>query len=107
MITDNRQDYSACSGSKLAKITGLELCAELSFPNASMIENAPYFPLTGPIRAGFTLYKRDNKMTGYILQARSTHVSNLFAILLVCKWRTVVYGIKIETKRFSLHVNVH
>lgn len=75
MITSNRQSHSACSGPNLVKVAGLEICAEMSFPNASLVETAPYFPITGPMNAGITLYKRDIKMTGYKLEARSTHVS--------------------------------
>lgn len=59
MITANRQTKKVCSGDKLAKITGLELCAELQYPNASLIADAPYFPMTGPVSAGLTLLKRD------------------------------------------------
>ncbi|XP_052103584.1 uncharacterized protein LOC127737090 [Mytilus californianus] len=59
MITANRQTKKMCSGNKLAKITGLELCAELQYPNASLIADAPYFPMTGPVSAGITLLKRD------------------------------------------------
>ncbi|XP_052777718.1 uncharacterized protein LOC128215025 [Mya arenaria] len=73
MITSNRQSHSACSGPNLVKVAGLEICAEMSFPNASLVETAPYFPITGPMNAGITLYKRDIKMTGYKLEARSTH----------------------------------
>lgn len=76
MITQDRKEHQICSGNTLAKITGLEICGELSFTNASLVENAPYFPITGPMNAGITLYKRDVSMTGYKFEARSTHVSN-------------------------------
>lgn len=75
MITQDRREHVICTGDKLAKMSGLELCGEVSFTNASLIENAPYFPMTGPINAGITLYKRDTSMTGYKIEARSTHVS--------------------------------
>ena len=74
MITENRQAKSICSGDKLAKVIGLELCGELQFPNASLVDSAPYFPMTGPVKMGITLYKRDTH-TGYKLQAKSIHVS--------------------------------
>lgn len=77
MITDNKKSSKSCTGSKLAKITGIELCGELSYPNASLVENAPYFPLTGPVGASVILYKRDT-LTGYKLEARSTHVSSYY-----------------------------
>ena len=76
MITDNRRTKMSCTGSSLAEITGLELCGEISYPNASTVESAPYFPMTGPVKMGLSLYKRDS-LTGYKLQARSTHVSAL------------------------------
>ena len=75
MITKDRKDFNICSGSTFAKVTGLEVCGEVSFTNASMVENAPYFPITGPMNAGIAIYKRDSSMTGYKFEARSTHVS--------------------------------
>jgi len=75
MITEDRRKHEICSGSTVAKMTGLEICGEVSFTNASLVENAPYFPITGPMNAGITIYKRDASMTGYKFEARSTHVS--------------------------------
>ena len=74
MITENRQEHRSCSGDKIARITGLEICGELQYPNASLVANAPYFPLTGPVKAGITLLKRDS-LSGYKFEARSIHVS--------------------------------
>jgi len=74
MITEGRKTFSACTGSKLVTIAGIELCADLSYPNASLVDSAPYFPITGPVSASITLHKRDLKMTGYKFEARSTHV---------------------------------
>ncbi|XP_052103665.1 uncharacterized protein LOC127737174 [Mytilus californianus] len=60
MITQNRQTKKLCTGDKLSHVTGLELCGEISYPNASLKADSPYFPLTGPLTAGVTLYKRDS-----------------------------------------------
>lgn len=60
MVTKNRQTKKICTGDTLAQVSGLEMCGEISYPNASMKSDAPYFPLTGPVRAGITLYKRDS-----------------------------------------------
>jgi hypothetical protein len=60
MITANRQTKKVCSGDNLSKITGMELCAELQYPNASLKADAPYFPMTGPVSAGISLHKRDS-----------------------------------------------
>ncbi|KAJ8316557.1 hypothetical protein KUTeg_005894 [Tegillarca granosa] len=45
MITENRKTKTVCTGDKMAKITGLELCGEVQFPNASLKADAPYFHL--------------------------------------------------------------
>jgi hypothetical protein len=60
MVTLNRQTKKVCTGDKLSHIAGLEVCGEMSYPNASLTADAPYFPLTGPLSAGITLYKRDS-----------------------------------------------
>ncbi|VDI44373.1 Hypothetical predicted protein [Mytilus galloprovincialis] len=60
MITQNRQTKKLCTGDDLSHVTGLELCGEISYPNASLKADSPYFPLTGPLTAGVTLYKRDS-----------------------------------------------
>ena len=79
MITKNRQTKKVCSGDKLSKITGLELCAEIQYPNASLKADAPYFPLTGPISAGITLHKRDTH-TSYNLEYKLVKVDSCIHI---------------------------
>ena len=84
MITENRQDFKACSGSQLATVAGFELCGELSFPNASQIADSPYFPFTGPSSASITLYKRDSH-NGYKIFGKRVQVrSYIFTHLLYC-----------------------
>ncbi|XP_063426893.1 apolipophorins-like [Mytilus trossulus] len=67
MVTQNRQTKKLCTGDDIAHVTGLELCGEISYPNASLKADSPYFPLTGPLTAGVTLYKRDSH-TGYKME---------------------------------------
>ncbi|XP_062611984.1 uncharacterized protein LOC134273790, partial [Saccostrea cucullata] len=71
MITKNRQTHKTCTGLKLAKITGLRLCGEMQFPNASLEANAPYFPLTGPMNMDLSLVKEDSHKS-YNVEARFT-----------------------------------
>ena len=75
MITDNRKEFQECTGSTVAKVTGLELCADLQFPNASMQSSGPYFPLTGPSSVSVMLHKRDS-LTGYKLMAKRVEVGS-------------------------------
>ncbi|XP_045158693.2 uncharacterized protein LOC123524511 [Mercenaria mercenaria] len=72
MITENRQSLSYCSPEKVVTVTGLELCAEVEYPNASMKADAPYFPMTGPVSAGVYLYNRDTHVK-YRMEAKSIH----------------------------------
>ena len=74
MITDNRQTMTVCTGEAASRLTGLELCGQLQFPNASTQVSGPYFPFTGPSSASLTLYKRDTH-TGYKLLAKRVEVS--------------------------------
>ncbi|XP_076462150.1 uncharacterized protein LOC143294657 [Babylonia areolata] len=69
MITDNRKKYKVCTGASLSTVTGLEMCGELQFPNASMQRDGPYFPFTGPASLSLVLYKRDSH-SGYKLLAK-------------------------------------
>ncbi len=59
MITEGMLEKSQCTGGWGAKVTGLELCGEVSFPRAFNNPNAPWFPFTGPASAKLTLYRRD------------------------------------------------
>ena len=74
MITENRQTVKMCTGDMASRITGLELCGELQYPNASTTANGPYFPFTGPTSFSVTLYKRDT-LTSYKLLAKRVEVS--------------------------------
>ena len=47
MIKDNGQSLTACSGGFISHVSGMDLCGELIYPNASMVDKSPYFPLTG------------------------------------------------------------
>ncbi|XP_050402855.1 uncharacterized protein LOC126819071 [Patella vulgata] len=69
MIKNNYKTRSFCSGKKMADLTGVELCGELSYPNASMVDAAPYFPFTGPVSMSLILHKRDTH-SGYKLLAK-------------------------------------
>ncbi|GFS10552.1 microsomal triglyceride transfer protein large subunit [Elysia marginata] len=69
MITENRKEFELCTCAKTAEITGAVLCGQISFPNASMQSEGPYFPLTGPSSASLVLRKTDTH-SGYKLLAK-------------------------------------
>ena len=70
MITENRQNYKACSSENFATVAGLQFCGEMSFPNASQVDNAPYFPLTGPSTVSVALLRKDSHKTYKIFAKR-------------------------------------
>jgi hypothetical protein len=74
----NRQTKKVCSGDNLSKITGMELCAELQYPNASLKADAPYFPMTGPVSAGISLHKRDIDIKSRSVNSQTTE-KNMFS----------------------------
>ena len=81
MITQNRQTKKLCTGDKISHVIGMELCAEISYPNASLKTDAPYFPLTGPISGGVTLYKRDSH-TSYKMEYKFVKVIVLIPLII-------------------------
>ncbi|XP_041360319.1 uncharacterized protein LOC121376501 [Gigantopelta aegis] len=72
MIEANRKYKLVCWGTRLAKLTGVELCGEMGFPNASMNTKSPYFPFTGPVNIAFVLHKRDIHY-GYKMVIKASH----------------------------------
>lgn len=82
-VEENRFDRKVCTPGRLNKLTGLKLCAELAYPNASQIENAPYFPLTGPSKMAVTVEKADPTLHSYEVhgEAKRTEVENTQRVL--------------------------
>jgi hypothetical protein len=70
MMTENRRTMKVCSGDMVAMVTGLELCGELSYPNASQSVQGPYYPLTGPTSLSVTLQKKDAHSSYKLLAKR-------------------------------------
>uniref|UniRef100_T1J9X6 Vitellogenin domain-containing protein n=1 Tax=Strigamia maritima TaxID=126957 RepID=T1J9X6_STRMM len=60
-----RFDFAGCSGLMTRTILGLDICAEISYPNASEMANAPGFPLTGPTSFAIYIEKSDHQLTSY------------------------------------------
>lgn len=55
-----RENFHSCGSQTVALITGMQLCTDISYANASSSRNAPYFPLTGPANYVLDLKKVDN-----------------------------------------------
>lgn len=64
-IQENRFDYTGCTGGTMARLTGLQICTRIGYPNASQAAPAPYFPLTGPAHINVELVKHDQSITSY------------------------------------------
>ncbi|XP_014669654.1 PREDICTED: apolipophorins-like [Priapulus caudatus] len=69
-VVEGRTDETLCTGDRLARFLGMQLCAEVAFPNATLQEAAPWYPFTGPSRVAITLEKTDKTFTDYQFEAR-------------------------------------
>lgn len=67
MIEDNRVNKNKCTGENFNKITGMKLCTQFQFANASMRRDAPYFPFTGPVMMQVELINQDAP-EGYMMK---------------------------------------
>nr|CAD7460027.1 unnamed protein product [Timema tahoe] len=47
-VVEDKERHKACTPQILSTLTGMQLCGELSYRNASRFPDSPYFPLTGP-----------------------------------------------------------
>ena len=59
MILEDRLNINKCTGATFEKVTGLELCGTLSYPDLYPRQGAPWFPLNGPVSAAIILNKKD------------------------------------------------
>ena len=59
MLSAKRIEKSACTSTKFATVTGLELCGEVSLPWTDDRDNVPWFALWGPASANVILNNKD------------------------------------------------
>ncbi|XP_041357844.1 uncharacterized protein LOC121374798 [Gigantopelta aegis] len=81
LLDNKRKTIKLCSGQRLAMLSGLETCAEFQYVNASYVEDAPYFPLTGPLSFELTLETRDTHSVYKLLAKRTESKSSSVAQL--------------------------
>ncbi|KAG1669608.1 Apolipophorin [Nymphon striatum] len=81
-IEEERTEMNKCTGDLISTITGMELCGELQFPNASLKYDSPYFPMTGPTKFSIYLKKTDLKMKSYKFDATYENTEDKKAALL-------------------------
>ncbi len=60
MIVADRTELNKCTGNYFERVTGLELCSTLSYPDLYPQQGAPWFPLNGPVSASVILTKKDS-----------------------------------------------
>ncbi|KAM9316095.1 apolipoprotein B-100 [Gastrophryne carolinensis] len=67
-IIENREEHTSCK----PLITGMQFCTSIGYSNASTIDSAPYFPLTGEAR-----YELELRPTGQVKEYSLTASYNL------------------------------
>ena len=82
-VIENREEISQCTRGTTQRYLGLQLCSQISYPNASETEYGPFFPLTGPATLNVELVKIDPAITSYrfLHKIDVTEVSDSFRIL--------------------------
>lgn len=65
-VMSDRMELVGCSN--FEQQLGTKLCWNLQYPNASMVPESPFFPLTGPSRLQVALHKTDPTLTTYQLR---------------------------------------
>ncbi|CAG2063265.1 unnamed protein product, partial [Timema podura] len=58
-VVEDKERHKACTPQILSTLTGMQLCGELSYRNASRFPDSPYFPLTGPFILSVSADKTD------------------------------------------------
>ena len=71
MLTDGRYERTQCTSEMMSRVTGMQLCGQLSLPKVTA-EGAPWIPLTGPGSASITLQKTDT-FSKYHFEAKMTN----------------------------------
>eukprot|EP00106_Octopus_bimaculoides_P004762 XP_014772204.1 PREDICTED: uncharacterized protein LOC106870588 [Octopus bimaculoides] len=69
MIQKNSVNKSRCTSAAFGKITGLEVCMQVQYSNASMEKQSPFFPLTGPVVLKLDVSNKDLPK-GYRMEAK-------------------------------------
>jgi hypothetical protein len=64
-LTENRETYIDCTGEFASKLFGVKICSEVSYPNGTLANTAPYFPLTGDAYMNVSIVKTDPTFTTY------------------------------------------
>ncbi|KAF4523962.1 hypothetical protein B566_EDAN012435 [Ephemera danica] len=64
-LTPDRETYVECTGEFADKLFGVKICSEVSYPNASLVETSPYFPLSGDSHINITIVKTDPTFKTY------------------------------------------
>ena len=62
-VTSDRMELVGCSDYQ--EKLGTKLCWNVQYPNASMVPESPFFPLTGPAQLQVALHKTDSTLTTY------------------------------------------
>lgn len=111
-----RETFYSCGSETAAVITGMQLCNDISYPNASSSLIAPYFPLTGSARYILDLKKVDNfdsyefkyHKESKIISSEPVHMFNLYINTPNSNVkRNIDIGYKIFPKAMNASAKIH
>lgn len=70
--TDNVNTLNLCTPKNINSVIGFEACSKLTYVNASIADDSPYFPLTGAFEYSIGLKKVDH-FESYVFNVKSDH----------------------------------
>lgn len=76
-LTPDRETYIDCTGDFTEQLFGVKICSEVSYPNATLVETAPYYPLTGDSYLNITIVKTDPTFIIYDFSTSWSYVPGL------------------------------
>ena len=62
---EDREEFASCTRGDVLHFLGVQICADVSYPNGSSTDNVGHFPLTGPSNINVNVLKVDQSITTY------------------------------------------
>ncbi|XP_075217057.1 uncharacterized protein LOC142322172 [Lycorma delicatula] len=76
------EKWDTCSGDRVPTKTGINLCSKLLYSNTTLLDDAPYFPLSGPFYYSLLLEKTDS-FSNYYFKSQVQFKERFNGIMLI------------------------
>jgi Domain of unknown function (DUF1943)/Domain of Unknown Function (DUF1081) len=73
-LIEQRENSHFCTGDWVDSLLGVKFCSDVGYPNSTLLENEPAFPLNGDTHITVTMEKTDPTFKAYEFSTSWTHV---------------------------------